>query len=221
MSDQREIEGVLRQAAEIGKRFGVARLVLFGSRARGDAHPKSDIDLAVFGASNGALFNAAVEELDTLLQIDVVHITDNTSKELMENIQREGRVLMDKFVSKRDNFLLALQRLKEACQEYDRTGSQVVRDGTIQRFEFTTELAWKATREYLLDQGYTDINSPKAVMKAAYAEGILEDDISWIELLNARNTTSHLYDEQQADLTYGAIAAQYVGLFDKLAEKLR
>lgn len=204
----------------IGERYHVDRIVLFGSRARGDNTAKSDFDLAVYGASSVAFFNADMDELDTLLKFDIVHITECTSGELLENIKKDGVVLMDKLTSKFNNFSSALLRLKEGCDEYRSTNSQVVRDGVIQRFEFTAELAWKSAREYLLDQGYTDINSPKAVMQAAFSDGLLEDDTGWVSLLNARNITSHVYDEQQAAQIYAAIDTQYIALFEQLQANL-
>ena len=74
-----------------------------------------------------------------------------------------------------------------------------MRDGTIQRFEFTTELAWKTVREYLLNEGMTDINTPKSVMKEAFAAGVIDDEQGWLQILNDRNGTSHIYDESRAD----------------------
>ena len=53
---------------------------------------------------------------------------------------------------------------------YEKTRLDSVRDGAIQRFEFCTELAWKTVREYLIEEGYTDINSTKSVMKTAFAD---------------------------------------------------
>ena len=67
----------------------------------------------------------------------------------------------------------------------------------IQRFEFCTELAWKTLREYLLDQGYTEINSPRATLKQAFAEGIITDE-AWLTMLADRNMTSHVYDDATA-----------------------
>ena len=68
---------------------------------------------------------------------------------------------MDKFTIKRENFQNALLRLKEGLAGYETASDQqLARDGIIQRFEFTCELAWKTTREWLLDQGYIDLNSP-------------------------------------------------------------
>ena len=82
---------------------------------------------------------------------------------------------MSDFHKKAENFKNAVQRLQETIKEYEETKSDSVRDGGIQRFEFCMELAWKTTREYLLDQGFANLNSPKAVMREAYAYGILNN----------------------------------------------
>ena len=75
---------------------------------------------------------------------------------------------MSKFETKLTNFSNALERLKEAIEEFEKdNSSNVIRDGVIQRFEFTYELAWKTTKEYLEDIGIVDKNSPKAVIKEA------------------------------------------------------
>ena len=70
-------------------------------------------------------------------------------------------------------------------------------------------------REYLLDQGYTNINSPKEVIKQAFAFGMIEDSKVWLELLNDHNLTSHVYDEATARAIFDRIESQYLPLFDK------
>lgn len=89
-----------------------------------------------------------------------------------------------------------------------------IRDGTIQRFEFCTELAWKTMREYLLDQGYSEINSPKSVIRQAYAFGMIDDEKAWIALQTDRNMTSHVYDESTAKEIFERIENTYLKLFD-------
>ena len=106
-------------------------------------------------------------------------------------------------------------------QEYGERPSTTVRDGVIQRFEFCAELAWKALREYLLDQGFTELNSPKAVLRQAFAAGLVEDDAAWTGLLNDRNLTSHVYDEAMAASIFAKISVSYLPLFRALVEKLR
>ena len=128
---------------------------------------------------------------------------------------------MDKFQEKYGKFVQAVNRLEEALQDYDIVKLNSVRDGVIQRFEFCTDLAWKITREYLLDQGYVNINSPKAVMKQAFADGLLDDEIGWLELINTRNLTPYIYDEATTKEIFENIRNVYYLLFRKLIEKLK
>lgn len=197
------------------------RVVLYGSRARGDHQPESDIDIAFFGSNEGFFrFETCMEQLPTLLEYDLVHVSEKTSPAFAENIKKDGIVLMDASVVKIQQLRNALSRLEEAIAEYRQTGSTVVRDGAIQRFEFCAELAWKALREYLLEQGYTEVNSPKSVMKQAYADGILSDDAAWLQMMQDRNITSHLYDEAAANAIYQKIEESYCAMLTQLAARL-
>ena len=205
----------LRLAA-LARRFGAKRLVLFGSRARGDNRPNSDIDLAVYGMppDNRAEFWMECEDLPTLLKFDIVHMQDGMNPAFVANIEKDGVELMDKLHEKYNYLKEAVKRLREALDDYKKYPLDSVRDGAIQRFEFCTELAWKTMREYLLDQGYTNINSPKEVIKQAFAFGMIEDSKVWLELLNDRNLTSHVYDEATARAIFDRIESQYLPLFD-------
>ena len=115
---------------------------------------------------------------------------------------------------------MALARLEEALAAYDETPTTVVRDGVIQRFEFCTELAWKAAREYLLDQGHVEINSPKSTLRQAYADGMVTDQAGWLKLLDDRNLTSHIYDEETAQRVFAMIQNDFLPLFRQLADAL-
>lgn len=127
---------------------------------------------------------------------------------------------MDKFTEKLSKFSDAIKHLEEAIKEYEKYQITSSRDGVIQRFEFCTELARKSTREYLLAQGYVDINSPKSVMKQAYADNPIDDDQAWLALLYARNLTSHIYDENTANDIFDDIKNKYLTLFKQLLRKL-
>lgn len=129
-------------------------------------------------------------------------------------------MLMDASTVKIEQLRNALSRLEEAIAEYRQTGSSAVRDGAIQRFEFCAELAWKAAQDYMQAQGYLDVHSPKAVMRKAYAEHLISDEAGWLALLDARNQTSHLYDDAVADAVYQAIGNTYLPLLRELSEKL-
>jgi len=213
-------EAVLTQITSAARQWAT-RVVLFGSRARGDHRPRSDMDIAFYGTDTGYLaFAESMEQLPTLLEFDCVHITDHTSPDLIHNIQKEGIPLMSRAAEKTAQLQRAVSRLKEAIVEYEQTHSQAVRDGAIQRFEFSAELAWKATQDYLEEQGYLDVHSPKAVMRKAYLEGLVTDEQGWLSLLDARNKTSHLYDDIVVDQIYQQIQGTYLPLLDALMERL-
>ena len=202
----------------------IYKIVLFGSRARGDYRPNSDIDLAIFSRSISNLevanFTNEIEDLDTLLKFDIVFMTPDTDPRLLGNVKQEGVILMELLSNKVENLRKAVERLSEGILELQANQSSIVRDGVIQRFEFTTELAWKATREYLMDQGFVDINSPKSVMKEAFSYGLITDDKIWVQLLNDRNLTSHIYKEEIADEICERIIKTYFQEFKALSKRL-
>lgn len=73
----------------------ISKVILFGSRARGDYKKTSDIDLAVTG-DNTALFAADMEETSTLLTFDIVDMDKPVQPELLQSIEREGITLYEK-----------------------------------------------------------------------------------------------------------------------------
>lgn len=81
--------------AELARCHRAQRLVLFGSRARGDHKERSDIDLAVYGLdfARTLQLRSDLEELPTLLSFDLVCIDENNSPALLANIERDGVTL--------------------------------------------------------------------------------------------------------------------------------
>ena len=103
-------------------------------------------------------------------------------------------------LQKVENYKNALKQLEEAIVRYQSAPEDsLYRDGLIQRFEFTVELAWKSIREYLEDQGMViSIASPRGVLKEAFAAGVIDNGDLWNDIISARNLTSHVYDEATA-----------------------
>ena len=87
---------VLEEIVQVAKKYNLDTVILFGSRARGDSHSKSDIDLAVRG---GDIINFSIdieEEVDTLLCFDVVDLDNEISEALLDSIQKDGVVIYEK-----------------------------------------------------------------------------------------------------------------------------
>ena len=91
------IDKVYAQIVDFAKDCGATEVVLFGSRARGDNLPKSDIDIAVRGCRDiTRLYFTLQEDVDSLLEIDLVDLDSCHSPELLNDIERDGIVLYEK-----------------------------------------------------------------------------------------------------------------------------
>lgn len=88
-------EMLREQIADIAKQTEVARVILFGSRARGQAYARSDIDLAVAGDADNRFYFLIRENLDSLLNIDIVDM-ESAGQELVNEIERDGVILYEK-----------------------------------------------------------------------------------------------------------------------------
>ena len=89
-------EQVINEIIDLAKKHNIEKVILFGSRARGDYHRASDIDLAVYG-ENITEFALDVEDVtSTLLTFDVVDMKKEIQKELAESIKKEGQILYEK-----------------------------------------------------------------------------------------------------------------------------
>ena len=87
---------VLDEILMAAEKYNIEKVILFGSRARGDYRKTSDIDLAVSGGRI-AHFQADIEEeVSTLLSFDIVNMDGSVQEELVDSIKREGKVLYEK-----------------------------------------------------------------------------------------------------------------------------
>ena len=95
-----------------------------------------------------------------------------------------------------------------------------IKDSLIQRYEYTIELAWKTMKDYLEEQGFIDVTSPKKVVRKAFEERLIQSASDWIAALNGRNITSHAYDEVKANEIIKEISEKYILVFRDLHEQL-
>lgn len=84
-------EEVIQAVAELCRRFSAAEVILFGSRAKGTARERSDIDVAVSGVNDFDALAEQVEELPTLYSIDLVNMDTCKNQLLLEDIRQYGR----------------------------------------------------------------------------------------------------------------------------------
>lgn len=80
---------------KLARKNNIKKVILFGSRARGDNTERSDIDLAVSGGNIGEFYLDLEEEARTLLMFDVVNLDRKISDELQEEIKRDGVILYE------------------------------------------------------------------------------------------------------------------------------
>lgn len=86
---------VLTEIIELAQKYNLNKVILFGSRARGDFHRVSDIDLAVTGGNIARFALDVEEETSTLLKFDVVNLDFSVQPELLEAIDREGILIYE------------------------------------------------------------------------------------------------------------------------------
>ena len=120
-------------------------------------------------------------------------------------------------VKKLDDFENALQRLKESLEKTKAYQSQeeysFFRDSTIQRFEFTLEIAWKSIKHFLLEQDGIECRSPKACMREFFTTGYLDESqiALLLQMIDDRNLAAHTYHESLADEIFSHME-EYFGL---------
>jgi len=99
--------------------------------------------------------------------------------------------------------LTSLQNALEPPPDNDRE-----RDGAIQRFKYTLEITWKTGQKVLRDLGITS-NSPKSVVRDLGQQGFIDDVQEWIDFINARDETSHIYRQEIAEKVFKEVNAFY------------
>lgn len=95
--------------------------------------------------------------------------------------------------------------------------SDLEKEGTIQRFEYTYELAWKTLKDYLEYQGTVlDQITPRTVLKAAFAARFIQDGQVWMDMIDHRNTMAHMYSHDKFIEILNTIETRYLAAMDDL-----
>ena len=82
-------------------------------------------------------------------------------------------------------------------------------------------MAWSTAKDYLEEQGFLELRSPRDTIKKAFEAGLITDGTSWLETLQNRKLTTHIYDEETAGLVVTQIRTIYVKLLKELFTTLK
>lgn len=99
--------------------------------------------------------------------------------------------------------------------------SDLEKEGLIQRFEYTYELAWKVMKDYLEYQGITGIIGSRDAIREAFQNRLVTEGESWMEMIKSRNQTTHLYNETTANEISESIFNTYFKLFKAFNSKMK
>ena len=115
------------------------------------------------------------------------------------------------------NYKKALSQLEAALKV--KKPDILQKQGTIQWFEYTFELAWKTLQDFLMqERGYVEARGPRPVLEQAFQDGIIKDGLIWMDMLKSRNLTTHLYDEKSVEKIYTNVVQEYYTLFQALGK---
>lgn len=87
---------VLEEIGRIAEKYGVKKVILFGSRARGDYQRASDIDLAVEGGRITDFILDVKDTTSTLLNFDIVDLEKTEQGTFLDSIKKEGVIIYEK-----------------------------------------------------------------------------------------------------------------------------
>lgn len=135
-----------------------------------------------------------------------------------------------------NNFLKALSQLEKSVKfirqcflehsdsaetdDFAEIQNNLLKQGLIQSFEFTHELAWKVIKDYAEFQGNNSISGSRDAAREGFSMGLISNGEVWMEMIYSRNATSHTYNEDIAEGIYGKIISDYLQAFLELKVKL-
>lgn len=124
-------------------------------------------------------------------------------------------------MKKLDNFSNCLSVLKNADFKLAEN-NEIYRTGVIGQFNLTFELAWKALQEILKIHGVdgSSTGSPREILQLGYKTGFLKDSEVWLLMLKKRNTSVHIYNEEDVDEMILLIRDSFIPAFIVLKETL-
>ncbi len=122
-----------------------------------------------------------------------------------------------RWIQRFTHFATALSQLRKFIQKGKL--NELEEQGLIQAFEYTYELAWNTLKDYLEEQGETEIHGSRDAFRLSFQRGLIEDGETWMNMVRSRTLTSHTYNEAIARQIANAVSTQYFPQFEKLHKK--
>jgi nucleotidyltransferase substrate binding protein (TIGR01987 family) len=116
------------------------------------------------------------------------------------------------------HFTKALNQLRRFIEKG--TLNEFEKQGLIQSFEYTYELAWNTLKDYFEAQGETGLHGSRDVFRLAFKRGLIEEGETWMQMITSRTLTSHTYNEELVEQVVADIFNRYFGAFVTLHAKL-
>ena len=210
MGETMRVDEVMTEIIQRCRLYGAQKIILYGSRAKGTATERSDIDIAVSGVASHEILDLQenLEEIPTLYTIDLVDLDTCQNQLLLEDIKQ---------------YRNSLDSLAEAKQR-DLSDSFVL-SGTSAKFSITFDLAWKVMKDILVQYyaitGFVT-GSPREVLRESFQANLITGD-EWMDMLKVRNQLAHDYDGVIVKEHCGTIVHVYIDKlydFKKAVEKL-
>jgi nucleotidyltransferase substrate binding protein (TIGR01987 family) len=127
-----------------------------------------------------------------------------------------------RWIQRFHNFSKALSQLAEAVDlAGQRELSKLEKQGIVQAFEFTHELAWNTLKDFLENRGAQNIYGSKDATREAFKAGLIENGETWMDMIKSRNQTTHTYDEAIVAGIVNAIVNAYFAEFNALQTRMR
>ena len=127
------------------------------------------------------------------------------------------------------NFVKALNKLSQAVNYIEQSVenekkevlNEIIKEGLIQRFEYTHELAWNVMKDYAYYQGDGSVGGSRDATREAFQLKLVSDGKVWMDMIASRNKTSHTYNEDTADEIFSKILKDYYPAFLEFEKKMK
>lgn len=120
------------------------------------------------------------------------------------------------------NFQKAFSVFERRVNEYrSQPADEANQMSLVQAFEIIIELSWKTMKDYLENQGYSDLNNPKAVIRQAFQGKLIADTELWLRATDIRNETSHVYHLDVLNKVIAFIEKEFSSILQDLHKQLQ